>query len=218
MAARHDRSLALDADTGDRPPRGRLGQLGQRLIRSLRGVEDSEPRGGAELSRWLGDERGAVGEEVLPRFPLARRGYDCAAVDEHVSELEQELAVIHQEAADLRASASSRDEVADEIKRIGEQTSVVLIAAHEQRGEMLRAAREEADRCIADAMSKASAVTSEAEARLRELEAQSEAIHRERDRLLEDVRVVSGALATVAASAHERIPPKVGAAAAPEAG
>jgi DivIVA domain-containing protein len=218
MAARHNRSVALDAGPASRSSRGRLGLLGQRLARAWTGVEDQEPERGAELSRWLRDERGTVGEEVLPRFPLARRGYDCAAVDEHLGELEQELAALHYEASDLRARAASRDDVAEEIKRIGEQTSVVLIAAHEQREEMLRKARAEADRCIADATTKASTVTSQAEARVRELEAQQEAIHRDRDRLLEDVQAVSAALASVAQSAHERIPPKVGAVAAPEAG
>ena len=218
MAARHNQSLALDAETGERSQRGRLGLLSRRLARALTGVEGQEPAGGGELSRWLLDERGAVGTEVLPRFAVARRGYECAAVDEHVGELEQEIAALHEEAADLRARAGSRDEVADEIKRIGEQTSAVLIAAHEQREEMLRAARAEADRCMADATSGASAVTSEAEARLRELEAEKEAIDRERERLLEDVQVVSAALAAVAQSAHERIAPKSqDAAAQPEA-
>jgi hypothetical protein len=208
MAARPNRLLALDADSGSGSRPGRLGLLGRRLSRALIGGEDQEPAPGAELSRWIRDERGAVGEDVLPRFPLVRRGYDCAAVDELVGELERELGAVHAEAADLRGQAAPRDEVANEIKRIGEQTSVVLIAAHEQRQEMLRAARAEADQCITDATSDARAVTSEAEGRLREIEAQYQAVERERDRLLEDVRLVSVALAAVAQSAAERIPPK----------
>ena len=187
----------------------RIGSFGHRIAKALIGVEQQDPpEGGGELARWLRDERGAVGEEVLPRYPLARRGYECTAVEEHVSELESELAELEREAAELRARAGSRDDVADEIRRIGEQTSSVLIAAHEQREEMLRGAKAEADHCVAEAAAKARAITMEAEARLREFEAQGEVVHRERDRLLADALQVSTALAAVAQSAQERIPPK----------
>jgi hypothetical protein len=209
MAAGTNPSPALHSDSGTRTGRERIGSLGQRLARALLGGESREHEdGGGELGRWLRDERGAVGEEVLPRYPLARRGYECAAVDEHVSELERELAELGREAALLRAQTASRDEVADEIRRIGEQTSGVLIAAHEQREEMLRTARAEADRCISEARSAANAITAGAAARVRQLEAEAEAVHRERDRLLEDARQVSSALAALTQAAQDRIPPK----------
>jgi DivIVA domain-containing protein len=206
MAAYDNRSLALDRSSKQR---SRLGPVGKRLANALLGMETHDPRpAGWQLARRLRDERGSVGEEVLPRFPMARRGYDCAAVDAHVAELERELAGVEAELADLRARSASADEMATEIKRIGEQTSTVLIAVQEQREEILRAARTEADRCVADATAKASAATAEGEARLRELEAQTEATCRQRDRLLEDARTVSAALAALADSAHERIPAK----------
>lgn len=209
MAARHNQSQALRSDSGNRSLRERIGSVGQWLGRALVGVEQEEPRSGSgDLRRWLRDERGAVGEEVLPRYPLSRRGYECAAVDEHVGELERELAELQCEASELRARTASHHEVADEIKRIGEQTSSVLIAAHEQREEMLRTAKAQADQCIAEAMSKAAAATAAADARLRELQARSDAVHRERDRLLDDAREVSSALAALTQSAHARIPPK----------
>jgi hypothetical protein len=217
MVTRNSRSLALESESGDRTSQSRLGALGRRFARAVIGVDQEEPAGATELAHWLRDERGAVGEAVLARFPIARRGYDCVAVDELLWELEEELAGLRQEAVELRARTTS-DEVADEIKRIGEQTSVVLIAAHEQREEILRAARAEAERCSAEARSKARAVTAEAEARARELEAQTEAIGQERQRLIDDVRLVSSALAAVADSAHERIPPSpLGATAGPDA-
>src|SRR5437764_8956955 len=96
---------------------------------------------GSQLADWIAGERGAVGEDVLPRFPLARRGYDCAAVDEHVAELEQDLAALDAELAELRAQKDAQDDVTSHIKQIGEQTSAVLVAAHEQREQMLRSAR-----------------------------------------------------------------------------
>lgn len=210
MDAHDNRSLALERSSKQRSRRVSLGPVGQRLAHALLGVEDRGPRhGGRQLAGRLRDERGSVGEEVLPRFPLARRGYDCTAVDEHIAELEREIAAVGRELSELRARAgSAEDEMASEIKRVGEQTSTVLIAAHEQREAILRAARTEADRWVADAAAKASAATAEGEARLHELEAQSEAAVRERDRLLDDVETVSAALAALADSARERIPPK----------
>ena len=109
MAARHNQSLALDAETGERSQRGRLGLLSRRLARALTGVEGQEPAGGGELSRWLLDERGAVGTEVLPRFAVARRGYECAAVDEHVGELEQEIAARRWQRSRQSSAASRSD-------------------------------------------------------------------------------------------------------------
>jgi cell division septum initiation protein DivIVA len=157
---------------------------------------------------FAGADPGTAGDDVLPRFPITRHGYDCRSVDEFVAQVEGELAGLDRELAELRARREPRDEVANEIKRIGEQTSTVLIAAHEQREEMLRVARDEADRWVAEATTKAREATTAGEARLRELGAESDVIHRERDRLLEDVRAVSAALAELADSATRRIPPK----------
>ena len=177
--------------------RSLMGQRLTNLFRPTGGTErrfdDSQPTNEIAALPW--EEA-----EVLPRFPFARNGYHCATVDAHVAELEQELAEVDAEVAELRARSVPRDEVSSEIKRIGEQTSAVLIAANEQRDEMLSAAREEADRCVAEARAKATLLTSEGEARLRELHAQHRQAERERERLLDDVRNVSAALAALADS------------------
>jgi|SRR5947209_12044413 len=208
MPVRYNRSSLLHDQPETRSTRERIGAFGHRIARVLLGpAEDQQETMSSELGRWLRDERGAVGEEVLPRYPMARRGYECTAVDEHVSELERELAQLEHEAVELRARATSREDVADELKRIGEQTSGVLIAAHEQREEMLRSARADADRCVVDAQARSLAIMTEAQARVRELEAQRDAVHRERDRLLEDAHQVSTALAALTQSAQQRIPP-----------
>jgi hypothetical protein len=144
-----------------------------------------------------------VDEDVLLRFPVVRQGYDCTAVDAHVAELERELSEVDRELAELRSQSASRDEVASELKRIGEQTSAVLIAANEKRGEILREAQEEAERCVAEATATARAITEESEMRLRELQVQHEAVQQERERLLGEVRSVSAALAALADSRHE---------------
>jgi cell division septum initiation protein DivIVA len=129
-----------------------------------------------------------------------------AELDQHVADLERELNEVDRELAELRSHALSTDDVAGEIRRIGEQTSEVLITAHEQRGEILRVAREEADRCMAEAQARARSIRVEGEARLRGLAAENEAALRERDRLLGDLRGVSAALAGVVDAAEERIP------------
>ena len=216
MSAHKNQLFALDRGSKRRSPRAGLTPITRRIANTLRGTEDHDsPPWEQHLADWPEDQRGSVGEELLPRFPLTRHGYDCAAVDEQIAELERELAAVDQELAELRAQRESRDEVASEIKRIGEQTAAVLIAANEQREEMLRVAQAEADRLVAGATSKSRAVTAEGEARLRELDAQTEAVHRERDHLLEDARSVSAALAALVDSAHEQIPPKPDATAQP---
>jgi DivIVA protein len=206
MAWQNDRSLTVQERSAERSPGGRLGSVGQRLTNYFKGVpayaeelDDGQATVGFEAVPWPEQH-----EDVLPRFPIARSGYHCAAVDEHVAELEQELAQIDSELVELRASSVSRDEVSIEIKRVGEQTSAVLIAANEQRDEILRSARAEAERCVADARAKATLLTSEGEARLRELQAEHHAAVRERERLLDDVRNVSAALAALAEPPAER--------------
>jgi DNA repair exonuclease SbcCD ATPase subunit len=217
MSAHKNQLLSFDRGSKRRSPRAGLTPITRRIANTLRGTEDHDsPPWEQHLADWPEEQRGAAAEELLPRFPLTRHGYDCEAVDERIAELERELAAVDHELAELRAQRESRDEIANEIKRIGEQTSAVLIAANEQRDEMLREAQAEADRLVADAKATSRAVTTGGETRLRQLDAQTEAVHRERDRLLEDARSVSAALAAVADSAYERIPPKQDATAQPE--
>jgi hypothetical protein len=180
--------------------------VGQRLTNLLRGTKAHEPRlAAAPPDAWVDEGQWPVDEEVLPRFPFVRHGYDCTAVETHIAELERELDEGDQELAVLRTQSASRDEVASEIKRIGEQTSAVLIAANEQRTEILRVAQEEADRRVAEATARATLITAEAEARLRELYSHQEVAQHERDRLLEDVRRVSVALAALADSSQPTV-------------
>lgn len=133
------------------------------------------------------------------RFPLAPFGYNRAAVDEHVARLEREL-------EQLRAKQAPLTSITDELERIGEQTSSILVVAHDQAQETTRLAQEQAERCVADAAANAVQMTAEAKAKLRDLDAETDAVWRERERLLEDVRVVSAALANLANQASERFP------------
>jgi ElaB/YqjD/DUF883 family membrane-anchored ribosome-binding protein len=196
MPAPDTRSVVLHPRTREGSQRARLGQIGQRLAEAFRGGDQPQDPG-AEDTGVIEQLTQADEPDVLPRFPMARRGYQCAPVDEYLASLEQELATLSCEVTQLRAQSDTRDEVKEEIQRIGEQTSAVLIAAHEQRDQILGSAREEADRCLTDARAQASRVTAEGEARLRELKGEGETLARERDRLLEEARGVSVALAAV---------------------
>jgi hypothetical protein len=219
MAVHTNRSAGRGRGSSERSRGVSLAPVGHKVVNFLRGPKIQEdgydyeqPTGEIEDQRWsepeevlppgeeLAPEHVLPPEEELARFPISRRGYHCAAVDTYISELEQELAEVDRELAELRAHSAPRDEVSIQIKRVGEQTSAVLIAANEQRDEMLRMAREEADRQVADATAKATLIAAESEARLRELHAQHAAAGRERDRLLEEVRSVSVALASLADS------------------
>lgn len=140
----------------------------------------------------------ADSEDASP-FPLAPLGYNRSAVDEHLFGLEREL-------AELRGQSRPPVSITEELERIGEQTASILVVAHDQANETTRLAQEQAERCVADAAANAVAITAQAKERLRVLDGETDSVWRERERLLDDVRAVSAALATLADEASERFP------------
>ena len=142
----------------------------------------------------------ASDDQEAARFPLAPFGYNRTAVDEHLAALEHEL-------DELRGTKDApMASITDELERIGEQTASILVVAHDQANETTRLAQEQAERCVADAAANAVQMTADAKSKLRDLDAETDAVWRERERLLEDVRVVSAALANLADQASERFP------------
>ncbi len=137
-------------------------------------------------------------EDVLARFPIVRQGYDCLAVDEHIAALERELTDLDQELADLRAQAPVEGEVKAEIHRIGEQTSTILLAAHDKAQETTRRAQAEADRCVADAAANALSITEDANRQLRDIEREMGTLARQRELLVHDVRGIATSLSALA--------------------
>ncbi|HEX8976614.1 MAG TPA: DivIVA domain-containing protein [Solirubrobacteraceae bacterium] len=142
-------------------------------------------------------------------FPVGRLGYNRAAVDARIAELEAEL-------AELRAMPA-QPSITEEIERLGEQTASILVVAHDQANQTTRAAeekarettrlaQEQADRCIADAASNAVAITEKAKRELRVLDEETDTVWQERTRLLEDARTVGQALITLAEEATARFP------------
>jgi len=150
------------------------------------------------------------GDADPARFPLAPFGYNRTAVDEHLAGLEREL-------EELRSKHAPMASITDELERIGEQTASILVVAHDQANETTRLAQEQAERCVADAAANAVQMTADAKAKLSDLDAETDAVWRERERLLEDVRVVSAALTNLADQASERFPPACRARAPPRA-
>lgn len=192
--------VTLDEPVKRRPAGSRLGDLGDRLARTLGGLDRTKAdlptdEHNGHLEYPVAAETEDSWEPLAPRFPTARHGYHRAAVDERVSELEREL-------ADLRARTPNAVEA--EIERIGEQTAAILRVAHEQAEETLRLAQAQADSCVANAASNAIAITEGAKRELRQLDGETDCIWRERARLIEDVRAVAGALSSVAEDAAGR--------------
>ncbi len=201
----------LDESTKPRTVGSRLADIGDRLARTFTVAErpgfyltpepvaDEFPMPGEPEQPW---------ERIAARFPVARDGYDRAAVDTHVSELEQELADVERELAEVRRTQPASTAVAEEISRIGEQTSAILMAAHQQAQEITRRAKVQADHSIADAVSRSTAMTQQAEQRLRELDGDTDSIWSERAQLIDDVRSLAGALMTLAEESTRRFPPE----------
>jgi DivIVA protein len=179
---------------------------GARETREVRATRATHAAREAREARDIGpDPRGETTPPAPPepddasRFPLAPFGYNRAAVDEHLATMEREL-------EQLRAKHAPMTSITEELERIGEQTASILVVAHDQAHETTRLAQEQAERCVADAAANAVAMTEEAKRRLRDIDNETDAIWRERERLLEDVRVVSAALANLAEQASERFP------------
>jgi cell division septum initiation protein DivIVA len=149
---------------------------------------------------------GAVDNSEPSRFPVAPLGYNRTAVDQHLADLERELSDLGRELATLRSERETPMSVTEELERIGEQTASILVVAHDKANETTRLAQEQAERCIAEAAANAVSITEEAKVRLSELDNETDAVWRERERLLEDVRAVSAALASLADQASERFP------------
>jgi cell division septum initiation protein DivIVA len=145
-------------------------------------------------------------EGAPPRFPIARHGYDCAVVDGHVAELEREITELDSELVELRRRSPSDNEVATEIQRVGEQTSAILLAAHDKAQETTRRAQAEADRCVADAAANALKITEEANQKARRIESETVSLRQERARLLEDIRTLGTTLCSMADDGAARFP------------
>jgi len=144
-----------------------------------------------------------MGGDGSSRFPVAPLGYNRQAVDEQFAELEAELTQLR-EALAQQSHGEPPMSIQEELERIGEETATILVVAHDKAHETTRLAQEQAERCIADAAANAVSITDEAKRKLAELAAETDAVSRRRDRLIADVRNISGSLESLAAEAEHR--------------
>jgi hypothetical protein len=145
-----------------------------------------------------------MGGEGSARFPVAPLGYNRQAVDEQFIELESELTELR-EALAQQSHGEAPMSIQEELERIGEETASILVVAHDKAHETTRIAQEQADRCIADAAANAVSITDEAKRKLAEIEAETDAVRRRRERLIADVRNISGSLESLAGEAERRL-------------
>jgi cell division septum initiation protein DivIVA len=144
-----------------------------------------------------------------PVFPVAIwGGYDRAAVEERVASLEDEL-------ADLRAQMDPEHGVEAEIQHLGDETADILRVAHGKADAMVKKAEADADRIVSEAREQAAEMVREAELRLQRLDRDTDLVWAERMRLTEDTRMLAQQLVEVADAAAERFPPEAPPAAEP---
>ena len=217
MSEMHEPETALEPAGKRRSAAERFAHLGDRLATAVRAggggpvraARLPEPVDEAEYPEYAVGDEPTEWYDVVPRFPIARSGYDCVVVDEHIEMLERELSELDHELAELRSRGPAHDEVAAEIERIGAETSSILLAAHDRAKETTRQAQEQADRCLADAAAQALVITEEANRRKAEVEVETRRIEAERSRLLADMEALAGTLSTVAREAAGRFPTQV---------
>jgi cell division septum initiation protein DivIVA len=144
-----------------------------------------------------------MGGDGSVRFPVAPLGYNRQAVDEQVADLESELTELR-EALAQGSHGEAPMSIQEELERIGEETASILVVAHDKAHETTQMAQEQAERCIADAAANAVSITEEATRKLHELEAVTDGVRRHRERLIADVRNISGSLQSLADDAERR--------------
>jgi cell division septum initiation protein DivIVA len=154
----------------------------------------------------LGEADRPRSAELRPRFPITRRGYDRAVVDERFAELEQEVIELDRELANVQASAPFNNAATAETAGIGKQVSAILIAAHDSAEETRRLAEAEADRRIADAESRVRSLTEAPNRELMRLRDEMASLNRERDRLRDEIRAIADRLRALAETPSEDVP------------
>jgi cell division septum initiation protein DivIVA len=202
-AANRRRSVADGRDGGSSA--GAFGRGSAHASRALRGSDRNRrapalPPADDQVDEPLPELMGGDGSS---RFAVAPLGYNRQAVDEHFADVESELTELREALAQASRGAAPMS-IQEELERIGEETASILVVAHDKAHETTRMAQEQAERCISDAAANAVAITEEATRKLHELEAETDGVARHRERLIADVRNISGSLQSLADDAERR--------------
>jgi cell division septum initiation protein DivIVA len=201
-AANRRRSVAAGREGGSGA--GAFSRGSAHAARALRGDRDRRPTAPPPADDQVDEPLPELmGGDGSSRFPVAPLGYNRQAVDEQFAELEAELTQLR-EALAQESHREAPMTIQEELERIGEETASILVVAHDKAHETTRLAQEQAERCIADAAANAVSITEEAKRKLSELEAETDVVRRRRERLIADVRNVSGSLGSLADDAERR--------------
>ena len=148
-------------------------------------------------------------------FPLALRGYDRAAVDRYVEEVNQAI-------AELEISSSPQSAIRHALEQVSEETSGLLRQAHETADEITERSRAQADDRLQRAQNEADevrratvrrrdwpgrrieAMRAEGQARIDALNRNAAAIAEERRRLIGEVLEISERLGELAREEAQR--------------
>jgi DivIVA protein len=201
VAANRRRSVAAAREGA--PSGGAFSRGSKHAARALRGDRDRGPIAPPPADQVDEPLPELMGGDGSARFPVAPLGYNRQAVDEQVAELERELTQLR-EALAQESHREAPMSIQEELERIGEETASILVVAHDKAHETTRLAQEQAERCISDAAANAVAITEEAKRQLSELEAETDVVRRRRERLIADVRNISGSLGSLADDADRR--------------
>ena len=152
-----------------------------------------------EARRFAAERKDLLHEVRDPQFPSALRGYEREAVEAYVIRVNQVL-------AELEATTSPEGAVRRALDRVGEETKGILERAHETSEEIEARSRAQADDRLQLAERESAEAISAAEARVSDLDEDAEVVWQERQRLIDDVRVVATELLALADAAVERYP------------
>jgi hypothetical protein len=112
-----EHGVALDHPVKRRTAAERFAGFSDRIARSLPSQVRTDIDEPMVEPDYPEDEQATSWYEVVPRFPLARSGYECAAVDEHIEMLERELEEMESELEQLRARTPAHNEVEEPTTR-----------------------------------------------------------------------------------------------------
>jgi hypothetical protein len=214
---------SVETESKRRSVSSRLADWGDRVARALpvHGAAGFEPRLADQLYE---PGHAAIGQ--IPEPPAAEPpDTEPDTVDDYFHQRERELAELQSRErergltelqsrepdrglAELPPRTPEQPDIDAELARIGEETSAILVAAHDQAQDMIRRAQAQADHCVAEAASRAMTITQQADRRVHELDNEAEALWRERAALLEDVQQLAAAFSALAEQSVARFPPE----------
>ena len=132
-------------------------------------------------------------------FPLALRGYDRAAVDQHLAEVAQLV-------AELEATQSREGIIQRALDEVGEQTSSILQRANETADELAAQSRAQAEGRIQRAEREAEMIRQEADRYAEQISEDTRQMWEERMRLIDEMRQFAEDVLAVADDALDRLP------------